>query len=1029
MSEHQQRFQALLRELFQFDSADLDFGIYRIMNHKRGVIERYIAEDLPRTIAAELSLEALAEQAAIGKQLEEAREKVIEVLGRPALDSDGNLQQDFHDTPVGGQYVSLQQRQEQHVARGADPDALQATVYNHLYNFFSRYYDDGDFISKRRYSRRQRYAIPYNGEEVHLHWANKDQYYVKTSQDFRDYAFKAGDINVHFVVVDADVEQGNLKGAKRYFFPRLKEAAWNKDNRDLHIPFEFRPPTAADTEEHGNKRLQEAIIENAVADLSQELARVPATALKAERRRKGEPPVTTFEHHMRRFTRRNTTDFFIHKDLKGFLSRELDFYLKNEVLNIDGVETNDEITADRWRRGWFQTLRLMRTAAGEVIDFLDQSESFQKMIWEKRKFVTDVQYCLYVGNTSESLYEAIAMCDDQWTEWRTDFGFEVDIEGTSPGQDVHASRIAALKSHPTLVLDTKHFSSDFKDSLLASIDDLSQGPTGLLLHSDNWQALNFLATTQENAIDCIYIDPPYNTSASEIIYKNGYRQSSWMTLMANRVSLASRLLKSDAAWVVAIDDTEMPALSQVIESVCPGFDRNVVVVNHHPAGSGLEGSNVSSTHEYALFFTPEGRKVLRGALKDDSTSEIGFIRTGTEVSNLRKGRPNSFYAVLVDRSESKVVGVEAPPEGDKYPREDTEEGFARIYPVGSNGVERVWRRSYRTVRQCIDRGEIICKNGRSLYLSTHKAGRRSPVFSNWTDSRFNAGVHGSNLLTDLFGSPNAFSYPKSLHTVRDCIDACTHHVQGAVVLDYFAGSGTTAHATMMLNREDGGNRSFVLVEMGDYFRTVTLPRVKKVMFAPEWKAGRPEHVLDGEEMLKLPRIVKYMRLESYEDALANVEFDDADVQRGMELEDYVIKYMLNWETRNSATLLNVEQLSRPFDYKLATHANGNGGTERADVAETFNYLLGLRARTRKVCYDGGRKYLVYRGMADGRETVVVWRETEGWKPKDYRRDQRFLTAQNLVEGADVVYANGVCFLSGAKALDPLFKERMFAPPL
>ena len=181
MSEHQQQFQALLRELFQFDSADLDFGIYRIMNHKRDVIERYIAEDLPKTITDELSRGMLAEQEIIRKQLAESQEEIGEALGPRAIDSDGNLQQAFHETPVGVRYLNLQARQAWHVARGVDVEAFEATLYNHLHSFFSRYYDDGDFISKRRYSRprRERYAIPYNGEEVHLHWANKDQYYVR----------------------------------------------------------------------------------------------------------------------------------------------------------------------------------------------------------------------------------------------------------------------------------------------------------------------------------------------------------------------------------------------------------------------------------------------------------------------------------------------------------------------------------------------------------------------------------------------------------------------------------------------------------------------------------------------------------------------------------------------------------------------------------------------------------------------------------------------------------------------------------
>jgi adenine-specific DNA-methyltransferase len=171
MSEALKRFQDLLRELFLFDCADLDFGIYRIINHKRAVIERFIREDLPNSVAEELKRDALGAQAQAAQALEDARKKVVETLGRDALDAEGNLLK-YHETQVGKAYLEAQQR-----ARGSRAgEALEADIYNHLYTFFSRYWQDGDFISKRRYSRKERYAIPYNGEEVYLYWANHDQY-------------------------------------------------------------------------------------------------------------------------------------------------------------------------------------------------------------------------------------------------------------------------------------------------------------------------------------------------------------------------------------------------------------------------------------------------------------------------------------------------------------------------------------------------------------------------------------------------------------------------------------------------------------------------------------------------------------------------------------------------------------------------------------------------------------------------------------------------------------------------------------
>ena len=183
MEDYRKRFQELLRQMFQFDCADLDFGIYRIMNFKRKPIEKFIEKDLIKAVSAELDSGSLAEQADVVEQIEKVAEQVRENFRDNAIDGDGNLADEYHDTKIGGKYLALQAR-----ARGAQArPALEAAVFNHLCAFFNRYYDAGDFLSKRRYSRKEKYAIPYNGEEVHLHWANSDQYYVKTGEYFTDY--------------------------------------------------------------------------------------------------------------------------------------------------------------------------------------------------------------------------------------------------------------------------------------------------------------------------------------------------------------------------------------------------------------------------------------------------------------------------------------------------------------------------------------------------------------------------------------------------------------------------------------------------------------------------------------------------------------------------------------------------------------------------------------------------------------------------------------------------------------------------
>ena len=145
---------------------------------------------------------------------------------------------------------------------------MEAAIFNHLYTFFSRYYDNGDFLSKRRHTRKDKYAVPYNCEEVYLHWANSDQYYVKTSEYFRDYQFKAPNgICVHFKLRAANVEKDTFRGDKRFFMPVPREATFDVKAREIVVPFEHRPLTDAEQTRYGQRNQQDNIIAESIESI------------------------------------------------------------------------------------------------------------------------------------------------------------------------------------------------------------------------------------------------------------------------------------------------------------------------------------------------------------------------------------------------------------------------------------------------------------------------------------------------------------------------------------------------------------------------------------------------------------------------------------------------------------------------------------------------------------------------------------------------------------------------------------------
>jgi len=638
MPTTEEKFQELLKNLFQFDCADLDFGVYRIMNHKRQVIERFIGQDLPKAVEAELSQGALAAQSQATKDLENARRKVLEALGEDALDADGRLDEKYHGTKAGKEYLAAQENAKS--AKGQE--ALEAAVYNHLYTFFSRYWQDGDFISRRRYSKKERYAIPYNGEEVMLYWANHDQYYIKTGEYFTDYSWKAPNgTAVLFKLKAADVEQNNVRGEKRFFLPLVNEIEWNADAHTLTAPFEFRPLTKQEAITYGQKNRQEAIISKAIETipkrLNQKKEAEAIAAITAEKRKTDTGDIVThLEHNLRQYTRRNTSDFFIHKDLKAFFSRELDFYLKNEVLNLEEMDAAGEGLSE----GWFQLMRLIKKVGGRIIEFLAQIEDFQKMLWEKKKFVTEVFYLITLGSIPKDFHPEIAACDAQWEEWK-----KLGMRNDERGKVKKADRSAFLTKHPSLPLDTRHFAPDFVDRLLASFDDLDGMTDGLLVHSENWQALNLITEKYRYQVKCVYIDPPYNSKTTEILYKNNYKHSSWLSLMDNRLSTSRKFVASDGSHVVAIDENEQEVLGRLLLKHFPDHERTCVAVVHNK--KGIQGDYFSYNHDYAYFCIPPGLSETHGKELPEAEWDYANLRKWGRESE-RETAKNCFYPIYVE---------------------------------------------------------------------------------------------------------------------------------------------------------------------------------------------------------------------------------------------------------------------------------------------------------------------------------------------------------------------------------------------
>ncbi|MDD9884274.1 MAG: site-specific DNA-methyltransferase [Gammaproteobacteria bacterium] len=1002
ISENFSKLKAKLRELFQLDRGDLDFGLYRIMAHKSAEVGAFLENDLLPQIT-----EALGDIAQSDTTLfEDALEKAAESAWKLGFDPE--------------QSPKIKELHAQIKAAKTDQQT-EADTYNHLCNFFSRYYDEGDFMSLRRYkgASKDAYSIPYNGEEVKLHWANADQYYIKTTENYASYIFTVGGgkRRVRFEIAAADNEKDTIKeanGKQRHFV--LSNNFIAEDRGELVVRFEHRPLTEGEKKKHPQNGVKRQASINAEteqrirAKLQGDWPNLLLTACPTE----ADPQRTLLGKHITVYTAKNSFDYFIHKDLGGFLRRELDAFLKSDVLSIDNLTLADNPMV--FIRSLAQ-LKAIKLVGDKIIDFLAQLENFQKQLWLKKKFVLETQYCATLDKVPESLYPAIAKNKRQHAEWKALY--------SPPAAAGKPFTTEFLKQNPHLVLDTKHFDDAFKDRLLAALSEagpMEESLNGLLVHGENFQGLNLLQERYKGQVRSIYIDPPYNTPSSEIMYKNDYKHSSWITLLTNRMELSKALLSDDGISMTTIDYEEFLNLGYIADQI---FDRKnqlgIITIYINPKGRQHEKFFSSST-EYMFVYANDIQKTSFASvvIDSDKLEEFCFedgngkyrldpfarIRSSTK----RELKPDFWYPIYVSPDLAEISSAPKP-------------GYHAVYPT-QNGVEYSWKVIQKSFEENLAKSLYVAKQVDGEIVVCNKFYEGQVLKNIWTDKKYFPEFHGTNLIKNLFGD-SVFSYPKSINAVSDSLKIAS--ANGDVILDYFAGSGTTGHAVINLNREDGGNRKYILVEIGKHFDEVLLPRMKKAVYAADWKDGKP----DGGGGVS--QLFKYIRLESYEDALDSLAVNSREALLEKEnktmAEDYHLRYALGEETADNASLVGQDFID-PFNYTLSVVRDGTRGDVAVDVAETFNFLLGLRLAGRRRL-DG---VLAITGRTrQGENCLILWRDMN--KMNAAKLDQWF-TKHRQAFGDDLhrIYVNGDHTLNAlqtpadkweAVTTEPVFRRLMF----
>lgn len=1024
MGAKQQAFIEELHELFQINNG-LDFGIYRIINEKKSDIETYINNTLPNKInkfLADLQTVSVDNTAKINEL--ETKIKTLEELGGGNADAVNKI------ADIKKEIAQLQQ--------ASLSGNTEEEIYDKLLTFFSRYYDEGDFISQRRYKDGV-YAVPYSGEEVKLHWANHDQYYIKTSENFKDYTFNIEDnFNITFILTDAEIERDNNKSddkkvyvlaepSEEYEKPVYILENEEKTRAELFIRLSYKYGKDIKQKESSEAILNEVKLLENDNEISSNIKSKIGNLFKS-RDEKDKNKVSHLEYHLNKYIAKNSFDFFIHKDLKKFLMQELDFYIKNEVIylqdlygSMDNIKTLDM---------YVKKASVIQNIGSEIITFLAQLEDFQKALYLKKKFVTETNYCITLDKINEEYYDEIIANKAQIEEWKKLFAIdEIELSTLTPAYSEPLTP-EFLKANEYLVLDTAFFSEEFKEKIIADIENLDENIDGLLIHGDNFQALNLIQEKYKEQVQCVYIDPPYNTKNRDFNYKDNYKHSSWLAMMYDRLEKMKPLMNDEAVFFSSIDDNELDVFKQILHKFL--MEENFIAQfpwRKRTAKSDVP-FGVSQDYEWILSYAVS--KIFKAGIfgkprkyyetpdfpnRPWRIHELTTHRTSTE-------RPKSFFTIINPKTNEE-------------------------YPANPNAT---WRITEETFPKYMSENRIVFPGDYS-FLNISK-----PVMRYWKDDDMKkAGddfgkVAVSTKLPDTVGmskdgtqemvklfNDKRFSFPKATSLIQFLVNISVNNTD--TILDFFAGSGTTGHAVINLNREDNGKRKYILVEMGEYFDTVTKPRIEKVIYSKDWKDGKPVS-REGSS-----HIFKYIRLESYEDTLNNVEFSKPLVIDDFLQNEYLTKYKIQKETENSKIYLPAEAIYNPFEFQLKITRKNESRVQKIDLIETFNFLIGLQVNniyTKKYnalfkTIDTGRlqadikpdnngQYIfkiVEGSTLKGEKVLVIWRNIVGNinSNDDLNKNNAVLesvTLKNQIKPADSEY--DIIYINCTNSLQNFAKE-------
>ena len=795
--------------------------------------------------------------------------------------------------------------------RAEKDSSFREELFDKLYTFFSRYFcESGSIYFRHLPAFSKTYERVYTDEEdVALSWKTQMLYYVKS------------DVLVRSMPVELN-EEGKPQDTRRFYFD-ASDVEHKKNNEQREFIFDFGEV----------KITKEGRVVHLKVSYSQRGRKTKIDDIIKQSRKED---VSLSEQELQKaidvFRRQAEVDFFINKDARGFLREQFDMWMYQYIFQEETVFEEQRI----------KQLQAIKATAYDIIDFIAQFEDELCRVWEKPKFVRNVNYVVTLDKLTDEILNRITKhngADAQIREWR-ELGMvddEFSMASLFNGQTGLYDKNGAGSDHKFLPLDTKHF-KDLELEILGVLGNLDEALDGELVHSENWQALNSLQRRYKERAKCIHIDPPYNTKTSGFLYRNEYKHSCWLTMMDNRVDCSLKMLSEDGSFLCHIDENEYERLHLLMGNTGL-LNAGTVIWDKKNPMMGAKG--IATRHEYILWWTRH-----EGSFYMKNTNILSILQKAKKLIEKHDGvndKTRKKFSKWVEGNKNLTGGERAyrllDDAGQVYrgvamiwpnPITPPDKFFVPlIHPITKKPCpvpQRGWSRSPEKMQELLLKNEIIfgkdhtIQPQRKIFLSNETRRVISTVIQE--------GKRGKREIDNL-GLTFSYCHPTSLY--EELINASSINRNG-VVLDYFAGSGTTAHAVINLNREDSGNRKYLLIEMGDYFHTVLLPRIKKIVYSKDWKDGEPVSREGSSHFLK------YYTMEQYEETLRNARYEDGEQFQLDSMKSPFEQYVFFGDDK----LAHAVKLQKNGELEINLHRL----YADIDIAESLSNILGKTIRER-----------------------------------------------------------------------------------